>query len=574
LTELPEDRVFARHARRVGAVLIIGAGAVGGFLAEELARMGFSPIQLVDRDVLEVENLIRHPLGAQALGQPKASALANKIWLDFPLCEVEGLDVDFLDLTETEQRRLVSAARVVVAATDNLDCQRRVNWVALAEETAAVYPAVWVDPRIRDAEVGEILWVLPGRHTPCYECAAATRLGAPDAEAARGARADIQLVSLAAALVVAALLDATHEQSAILDPDRNAIYLHGLTPTSPGIRPIFPTEGLQSRTVQVHFPPEPCPVCGGQDPITAAARTSHPPAVPRAVAEVAQPVQGTRRPSPELVRPPIPPAPDPTATSFRRLSVAALIAVIAIPVTWVYGASTYTGGRDVTGDLLRALLGLAVFIGGGIVLIMWLVSLPAARRALARESAARADYRVALLAFNEGPHWQDRDARAAASTRFPAWALLGAVVTVGAFLLLAVLLARFVTDAVNSATSQLNNHPAATTPYHSGPPLPGATGDVPPSTDPGQQPVPAGATILGSVNFERYCQNGWGMYAVLRFPNAWGWRCSSSPAQADGNRVGDQNISVTAACQEQYGSDADSRYRAYTDPDSWFCYRI
>lgn len=442
MTELPEDRVFARHARRVGAVLIIGAGAVGGFLAEELARMGFSPIQLVDRDVLEVENLIRHPLGAQALGQPKASALANKIWLDFPVCEVEGLDVDFLDLTETEQRRLVSAVHVVVAATDNLDCQRRVNWVALAEETAAVYPAVWVDPRIRDAEVGEILWVLPGRHTPCYECAAATRLGAPDAEAARGARADIQLVSLAAALVVAALLDATHEQSAILDPERNAIYLHGLTPTSPGIRPIFPTEGLQSRTVQVHFPPEPCLVCGGHDPLAAAADRPRGTTAAPTAAEGIWPRPDARRPPPLRVRP-IPPAADHAATSFRRLSVAALIAAIAIPVTWIYGASAYTGGRDVTGDLLRALLGLAVFIGGGIVLIRWLASLPAARRALARESAARANHRMAMLAFNnEGIRWNP-DPHSARPVQNPIWPVLGAVAVVAVQVLVAILIVRF-----------------------------------------------------------------------------------------------------------------------------------
>jgi hypothetical protein len=33
---------------------------------------------------------------------------------------------------------------------------------------------------------------------------------------------------------------------------------------------------------------------------------------------------------------------------------------------WIYGANAYTGGRDAGGDLLRALLGIAVFISGGI----------------------------------------------------------------------------------------------------------------------------------------------------------------------------------------------------------------
>ncbi len=265
MTELPEDRVYARHHRRRGAVLIVGAGAVGGFLAEELARIGCSPLWLVDPDVLAVENIVRHPLGAQAIGQPKASALAQKICRDLPTCDATGLDADYLELPIDEQLQLVNAADVVVAATDSADCQRRVNQNCLVAEVPAVYPAVWVDPRVRDAEVGELLWVLPGRHTPCYECWVSFRQASADAQAARGARVDIQLVALATAQVVAALLNPADERSAILDPQRTAIYVHGLTPTSPGIRASFPNTGLYSRNVRVPFPLAPCPACGGQD---------------------------------------------------------------------------------------------------------------------------------------------------------------------------------------------------------------------------------------------------------------------------------------------------------------------
>ena len=101
---------------------------------------------------------------------------------------------------------------------------------------------------------------------------------------------------------------------------------------------------------------------------------------------------------------------------------------------------------------------------------------------------------------------------------------------------------------------------------------PPASGDVPPSTDPGQTPVPAGATTLGDVDLSRYCQQA-GMYAVLRFPDTSGWRCSPSPVAASGNRLGDQNINVLQACVQQYGTGAASHYRDYSDPNSWFCWR-
>ena len=267
MTDLSEDRVWARHRRRTGAVLIVGAGAVGGFLAEELARLGFSPIRLVDPDVLEVENLVRHPLGAPALGLPKAPTLAGKICREFPPCHATGLHADFLELADSEQQRLAAGADVVVAATDSAACQRRVNPVSLAAGRPAVYPAVWVDPRVRDAEVGEILWVRPGRQTPCYQCAAAFRQGAAATQAARGARVDIQLVALATAQVVTALAEPTDERAGILDPQRTPVYLHGLPPTSPAIRAPFPAPGLASRNVRVPFPAMPCPACGGQQPI-------------------------------------------------------------------------------------------------------------------------------------------------------------------------------------------------------------------------------------------------------------------------------------------------------------------
>ncbi|MEY9877548.1 hypothetical protein ABH931_007072 [Streptacidiphilus sp. MAP12-33] len=261
MTGLDHDRVWARHDPLTGAVLIVGAGAVGGFLADELARIGFSPLVLVDPERLAVENLVRHPLGAPCLDQPKAPALAARISRDFPLCRAAGLQADFTLIPRDEQRALVAAADVVVAATDSADCQRLVNLVALEVGRPAVFPGVWVDPRIRDAEVGEILWVDPDRPTPCYQCAAAFRRGAADTQAARGARVDIQLVALATAQVVTALAHPESDRAGILDPERTAIYLHGLTPTSPGVQATFPLPGLSSRPVRVPYPSRPCIAC-------------------------------------------------------------------------------------------------------------------------------------------------------------------------------------------------------------------------------------------------------------------------------------------------------------------------
>ena len=274
-----ESRVYARHARKRGAVLIVGAGAVGGFLAEELSRLGISPLCLVDRDVLAVENLVRHPLGCPDLDQPKASSVANQIRREFPLCDATGIDADFLKLSEDDQVRLAHEADLVVAATDTLECQRRINEVCLEAEVTAVYPGVWgPEAGTRDAEVGEILWVLPGNNTPCYQCFTKWRPESDNTAAARGTRADIQIVVLATVQVIAALLDRHDERSRILDDERTLVLVRGFMPSiSDTVRELFrdrDDSGLLN--LRVPFPSTACTVCGS--------RAGHP-QPPRRIAE-------------------------------------------------------------------------------------------------------------------------------------------------------------------------------------------------------------------------------------------------------------------------------------------------
>lgn len=124
---ISEAQLYARHDPVRGAVLIIGVGAVGGFLAEELAPMGISPLRLVDPDTLAAQNLVRHPLSRTSIGKPKATSLADKIRGGFPDCDVAGINEDFLALTASEQFQLVSQAHVVVVSADSEACRRRVT---------------------------------------------------------------------------------------------------------------------------------------------------------------------------------------------------------------------------------------------------------------------------------------------------------------------------------------------------------------------------------------------------------------------------------------------------------------
>lgn len=103
-------------------------------------------------------------------------------------------------------------------------------------------------------------------------------------------------------------------------------------------------------------------------------------------------------------------------------------------------------------------------------------------------------------------------------------------------------------------------------------PPPDPNGYVAPDTDPGQDPVPAGYHLLGGVDLDRYCKAGWGLHAMSRYPNAYGWACSPSTVPAHGARVSDQAIRVMDACSQQYAPTAISHFATYTDRYSWQCW--
>jgi len=68
-----------RFLSRSSAIALAGAGALGNFVALGLAALGFGNLTFFDPDPVEVTNLNRQILFWEAVGKPKAGALAGKI---------------------------------------------------------------------------------------------------------------------------------------------------------------------------------------------------------------------------------------------------------------------------------------------------------------------------------------------------------------------------------------------------------------------------------------------------------------------------------------------------------------
>lgn len=129
---------------RLGAarVLIVGCGALGGSLAQQMARIGVGELVLVDRDVVEWTNLPRQVLFTEAharSGAPKATAAAETLAaiggptrIEAHVAHVDGENLD----------ELARDAALVLDGTDNFATRYLINDWCVRERVPWIYGGV------------------------------------------------------------------------------------------------------------------------------------------------------------------------------------------------------------------------------------------------------------------------------------------------------------------------------------------------------------------------------------------------------------------------------------------------
>ncbi len=143
-----DDRFFSRVSKLFDVqafahlrVLIAGCGSGGGQVASELVMSGVKNFVLVDNDVLEPENVIRHVCGIRYLGQKKTEALSDVLKDRNPLAKVQKCNADLLSWDGLEAE--IQQADVVVLATDNEPSRYRVNEVCVNKRVPFVVGRVF-----------------------------------------------------------------------------------------------------------------------------------------------------------------------------------------------------------------------------------------------------------------------------------------------------------------------------------------------------------------------------------------------------------------------------------------------
>jgi molybdopterin-synthase adenylyltransferase len=143
-------------------VLVIGLGALGTVIANNLARAGVGYLKLVDRDYVEDSNLQRQILFDEEdvkNNLPKSIAAVQKLKKINSQVTYEGLvdDVNFTNIFS-----IMGDVDLVVDGTDNFETRYLINEASVSKNVPWIYGACV-------ASYGVTFSIIPGE-TACLEC--------------------------------------------------------------------------------------------------------------------------------------------------------------------------------------------------------------------------------------------------------------------------------------------------------------------------------------------------------------------------------------------------------------------
>ncbi len=147
-----EEQRKLMHAK----VSVIGCGGLGGFVIEELARLGVGEISGWDYDYFQEHNLNRQLMSeTRLIGQSKTEAAAKRLNRINPLVKFNGVYREFND---DEGREMLKEQQVVVDAVDNINTRLELSKTCRELGIPLVHGAV-------NTWYGQVATQFPGENT-------------------------------------------------------------------------------------------------------------------------------------------------------------------------------------------------------------------------------------------------------------------------------------------------------------------------------------------------------------------------------------------------------------------------
>lgn len=161
---LPQIQEAGQTKIGQACVMLIGVGALGCTVADQLTRAGVGKLVLIDRDIVERSNLQRQSLFDEAdvtQNRPKAYAAAMRL---IAINRHVQILHHVTDVTPDNIRDLlyVHAPTVIIDGTDNVETRYLVNDASISTGIPWIYGAA-------TGVEGRVMPIVPGQ-TPCLRC--------------------------------------------------------------------------------------------------------------------------------------------------------------------------------------------------------------------------------------------------------------------------------------------------------------------------------------------------------------------------------------------------------------------
>lgn len=151
-----KDNLQLLSEKRVG---VVGLGSGGGFVALSLAMSGVGHFVLIDDDILEDVNVVRHVADARYVGQNKAEAVADLMKYRNPKSSVTAIN------GRVEQHtHALEGLDMLVVGVDGENTKYIINEICLRLHLVAAYAGVY-----ERGEGGDVVMIRP-YDGPCYAC--------------------------------------------------------------------------------------------------------------------------------------------------------------------------------------------------------------------------------------------------------------------------------------------------------------------------------------------------------------------------------------------------------------------
>ncbi|MCE5346024.1 MAG: ThiF family adenylyltransferase [Bacteroidales bacterium] len=168
LYEIDFEKIFNRIPNKEEKTLlsnckvtIIGCGSGGSSIAEYLVKSGVSKLVLIDSEILEVENVLRHTCTLKDIGLKKVLALKNRLKTINPIIEVTTIEKNIDSFTEEIDSKIKNSDLIINAIGNS---ESMVNAYSYLNKITTIHCKVYPF-----GFGGEVLRIIPDV-TPCYDC--------------------------------------------------------------------------------------------------------------------------------------------------------------------------------------------------------------------------------------------------------------------------------------------------------------------------------------------------------------------------------------------------------------------